>query len=140
MLDRFTQAERSRIMRLVKGKNTEPEITVRKMLHDLGFRFRLYRDDLPGKPDIVLPRWKAVIFVNGCFWHQHAGCSRAARPRSNARFWNRKLDRNVVRDHQNVRRLRADGWRTITLWECRIKDTPALRQKLERFIRKARPC
>lgn len=139
-MDRFTSAERSRIMRQVKGRNTGPELTIRKILHGMGFRFRLHRNDLPGKPDVVLPRWKAVIFVNGCFWHQHAGCPRAARPRSNAAFWNRKLDRNVARDGENVRRLRAGGWRTMTLWECRITDTPAFRRKLDRFIRKARPC
>lgn len=139
-MDRFTSAERSRIMRQVKGRNTGPELTVRKILHGMGLRFRLHRDNLPGKPDVVLPKWKAVIFVNGCFWHQHAGCPRAARPRSNAAFWNRKLDRNVARDCENVRRLLACGWRTMTLWECRIKDTPAFRRKLERFIRKASPC
>lgn len=139
-MDRYLPEERSRIMRLVKGKDTGPEIIVRRTLHKLGFRFRLHSAGLPGRPDVVLPRWKVAIFVHGCFWHQHPGCRRAARPKSHARFWNKKLDRNVARDRRNARRLRAAGWRVKTLWECQTANAGSLSRGLERFIREAKPC
>lgn len=139
-MDRVSREERSRIMGLVKGTDTGPEITVRKILHADGFRFRLHADHLPGKPDIVLPKWRSVIRVHGCFWHQHSGCPRAARPTSNVAFWNRKLDRNVQRDKENRRELIRLGWRVVTLWECQIKDTTAFRRRLRRLLLGSKKC
>ena len=97
-MDVYTPQQRSRVMAAVRSTDTEPERRVRRLLHRLGYRFRLHRPDLPGRPDIVLPKWRAVLFVHGCFWHQHPNCPRAARPTSNVDFWNRKLDRNFRRD------------------------------------------
>src|SRR5262245_34234702 len=98
MADRFTAEQRSRNMSRVRGRDTQPEIIVRKLLHRLGYRFRLHRKGLPGKPDIVLPKYRTAIFVHGCFWHGHPGCRRSARPTTNVEFWNRKIDGNVERD------------------------------------------
>src|SRR5688500_15685000 len=105
MADTFTKEQRSKIMSQVKSTNTKPEILVRQLLHRMGYRFRLHRKDLPGKPDIVLPRHHKVIFVHGCFWHGHEGCPRAARPTTNVDFWNTKIDRNVERDVRNRQEL-----------------------------------
>lgn len=132
-MDRIPPDQRSEVMRQVRGKDTKPEIRVRRLLHRLGFRFRLHRDNLPGKPDIVLPKWRAVIFVHGCFWHQHPGCSRAARPTSNVEFWNKKLDRNVRRDAENIRQLEEAGWRVFVVWECLIGDD-GIGPELSRFL------
>jgi DNA mismatch endonuclease (patch repair protein) len=123
LADKFTKPERSKIMAQVKSENTSPELAIRKLLHRLGFRFRLHRKDLPGKPDIVLPKHKTVIFVHGCFWHGHLGCKRASRPTSNTDFWNKKLDRNIERDRAAREELEKIGWRVMTIWECEIKDT-----------------
>lgn len=113
---------RSEMMSKVRGRNTTPERLVRSVLHCAGLRFRLHRTDLPGSPDIVLPRYRTAIFVNGCFWHQHSGCRRAVRPVTNQEFWNRKLDRNIVRDAVAVRNLEAMGWRVLVIWECELKN------------------
>ena len=93
---------------------------MRKSLHALGFRYRLHRKDLPGKPDIVLPKHKAVVFVHGCFWHSHEGCKRAARPTTNRTFWDRKLDRNAERDRKHHQALMALGWNVLVVWECEL--------------------
>jgi DNA mismatch endonuclease (patch repair protein) len=122
LADKFTKQARSKIMAQVKSENTSPELAIRKLLHRLGYRFRLHRKDLPGKPDIVLPKYKTVIFVHGCFWHGHPGCKRAARPASNTDFWNKKLDRNIERDHKAREELEKLGWRVMTIWECEIKN------------------
>lgn len=108
-------------MAAVKGKNTKPEIAIRKLLHAQGYRFRLHRKDLPGKPDIVLPKYKTVIFINGCFWHQHEGCKHAAIPETNREFWETKLNGNKQRDQRTRTALESQGWRVLTLWECEIK-------------------
>lgn len=113
---------RSEMMSRVRGRDTRPEIEVRKALHAAGFRFRLHRSDLPGKPDITFPKYRTVLFVNGCFWHQHPGCARAKRPASNRDFWNKKLTDNVARDTRNIRALQDIGWRVIVLWECQIRE------------------
>lgn len=105
----------------IRGKNTAPELAVRRALFAAGLRFRLHRKDLPGKPDIVLPGRKVAIFVHGCFWHQHAGCRYAKMPASNREFWAKKLLANVGRDQQAVSELRAAGWRVLTVWECSIR-------------------
>ena len=114
----------------VKGKNTTPELRVRKLLHRMGYRFRLHRSDLPGKPDIVLPKYHLCIFVNGCFWHQHPGCPRATIPASNVGFWKTKFMRTKERDQQNITALSKLGWHTLIIWECEAKNTSQLRQVL----------
>lgn len=129
-MDVFDQKKRSEIMRSVKSKDSRAELAVRRTLHRLGYRFRLHRTDLPGKPDIVLPRHRVVVLVHGCFWHQHRRCKRAARPTSNTAFWNRKLDRNEARDRTNGRRLRSLGWRVVTIWECQTADPTRLERRL----------
>jgi DNA mismatch endonuclease, patch repair protein len=133
MADVYSSETRSKVMSKVHGKNTRQEMFIRSLLHSLGFRFRLYRRDLPGNPDIVLPKWKAVVFVNGCFWHQHDGCRRASRPKSNVGYWDAKLSRNIERDKRNQQWLHELGWRTIIVWECDTKN----HQHIERFLREA---
>jgi DNA mismatch endonuclease (patch repair protein) len=110
-------------MRAVHGKDTQPECAVRSSLHRAGYRFRVHRPDLAGKPDIVLPRYRTVIFVNGCFWHQHPGCRKATIPVNNRKFWKKKLTRTVQRDAENVEKLAALGWRSIIVWECEMKES-----------------
>jgi DNA mismatch endonuclease (patch repair protein) len=130
-VDKFTKQARSKIMAQVKSENTSPELAIRKLLHRLGYRFRLHRKDLPGKPDIVLPKYRTVIFVHGCFWHGHPGCKRAARPASNTDFWNKKLDRNIERDRKAREELEKTGWRVMTIWECEIKNAGKVEEKLQ---------
>jgi DNA mismatch endonuclease (patch repair protein) len=113
-------------MSRVKGRDTSPELKVRKLLHRLGYRFRLHRRDLPGNPDIVLPRYHTVIFVHGCFWHGHAGCKRSALPETNREFWETKITGNVRRDQATIGTLVGRGWRVLTIWQCGMKDTQAL--------------
>ncbi|MGY4177641.1 DNA mismatch endonuclease (patch repair protein) [Bradyrhizobium sp. USDA 4518] len=117
---------RSRNMRAVRGKDTKPELAVRRAAHGLGLRFRLCRRDLPGKPDLTLAKWRTVIFVNGCFWHQHAGCAKAALPKSNVRFWKSKLEKNVLRDQRNQLELERRGWRVLVIWECDVARSGAV--------------
>ncbi|KHK00591.1 Very-short-patch mismatch repair endonuclease (G-T specific) [Desulfovibrio sp. TomC] len=106
----------------VKGRDTRPERALRSLLFRHGFRFRLYQAGLPGKPDIVLPRYKTIIFVHGCFWHRHPGCKRASMPASNAAYWGRKFERTVARDATNKRILEHMGWRVIIVWECELRS------------------
>jgi DNA mismatch endonuclease, patch repair protein len=117
MIDKVTAAVRSRMMGTVRGKDTGPERAVRRALHSRGYRYRLHRRDLPGAPDIVLPRFRTAVFVHGCFWHGH-DCPRGRRPTSHTEFWNAKLDGNIKRDRQNQAALRAAGWDVVVLWEC----------------------
>ena len=134
MADKFTKEKRSEIMSKVRSEDTTPEIKVRKLLHGMGYRFRLHRHDLPGSPDIVLPKYKSVVFVNGCFWHSCPACSaRRSRPRTNADYWKRKLDRNMERDRENYAKLAEMGWRVVVVWECETKDKniAALRERLK---------
>lgn len=121
-------------MARVKAANTRPELQVRSMLHRLGYRFRLHRKGLPGKPDIVFPSRRTAIFVHGCFWHQHPGCKNAMRPISNTTYWNAKLDSNTMRDRQNLQDLRALGWRVVVVWECELKDMERLARRLHSFL------
>lgn len=106
----------------VKGRDTTPELRVRKALHAMGYRFRLHRSDLPGKPDIVLPKYHICIFVHGCFWHQHPGCKRATLPETNREFWTKKLGQNVARDKAALESLERLGWRVLVIWECQTKN------------------
>ena len=121
MADVVSQAVRSKIMSSIRGRNTRPEMVVRRYLHRCGFRYRLHDRSLPGSPDIVLKRYKLVIFVHGCFWHRHTGCRLAATPASNAEFWLNKFTTNSERDRRNVQMLLHDGWRIIVIWECAIR-------------------
>ena len=113
--------QRSRNMSAIKSKNTKPEIAVRKLLHSLGYRFRLHRKDLPGSPDIVLPKYKTVIFVHGCFWHRHENCKYASTPKTRPEFWESKFGENVKRDKTNQKHLIKLGWKIIIIWECELR-------------------
>jgi DNA mismatch endonuclease (patch repair protein) len=135
MVDKLSPERRSENMRRIKSKDMKPEIVVRRLIHALGYRYRLHRKDLPGKPDIVFgPRRKAV-FVHGCFWHQHSGCGEGRLPRSNTGYWKPKLARNVQRDAQNVAVLREQGWDSLIVWECETKDLARLRRRLVQFLK-----
>ncbi len=134
MSDRVSAEQRSRNMARVRNKNTAPEMIVRKTLHRLGYRFRLHRRDLPGSPDIVLPRHHTAVFVHGCFWHGHPGCARAARPQTNEAFWNAKLDKNVRRDKEAQEKLSSQGWRVLVIWQCQTKNPADLEVLIHRFF------
>ena len=121
-------------MSKIKGKDTKPEKIVRSLLHQMGYRFRLHRLDLPGNPDIVLPKFRKVIFVHGCFWHGHKNCMRAKRPTTNKKFWNEKLSKNIKRDRKYPKELKKLGWRTLVVWQCEIKDKGLLMNKLRDFL------
>lgn len=136
-MDTLTPARRSEIMGLVKSKDTSPELAVRRIVHRLGYRFRLHRRDLPGHPDIVLPRLRSVIFIHGCFWHRHTGCPNTRMPKSRESFWSDKFRRNVERDRMARRRLRRDGWRVLIVWECEV-GRRGLEAKLKRFLEVSR--
>lgn len=139
MTDMFDTEKRSEIMSKIHSKNTTPEIRVRKLLHAMGFRFRLNRNDLPGKPDIVLPKYKAVIFVNGCFWHGCSTCKHAQiRPKTNSGYWNKKLDRTIQRDKKNIQELKFLKWKPLIIWECETKkkNLLELRNKINHFLKK----
>jgi DNA mismatch endonuclease (patch repair protein) len=113
--------------------NTRPELIVRSLLHRSGYRFRLHKKNLPGKPDIVLPKYKSVIFVNGCFWHSH-GCKDSGTPKSNTGTWRKKLEDTVLRDTRNYSQLEQAGWRVLVVWECELRDKEALCGRFERFF------
>lgn len=136
MVDVFSKRKRSELMSRVKTKDTTPETAVRSLLHHMGYRFRLHVRSLPGTPDIVLPRHKKIIFVNGCFWHGHRRCRKATMPSTNADFWKAKIDANRKRDARVKRKLRRMGWSVMTVWECRLSDMDALARSLDAFIRK----
>jgi DNA mismatch endonuclease (patch repair protein) len=124
MPDMFAPEKRSEIMAKVRGTNTTPEIRVRKLLHSMGYRFRLHRRDLPGNPDIVLPKYKTAIFIHGCFWHGCPTCRHASiRPVANAEYWNKKLERTKERDMRNKTTLEEIGWRAMVIWECEVKKS-----------------
>lgn len=120
-------------MSRVKNANTKPEILVRKLLHKLGYRFRLHNRELPGSPDVVLPRHRKVVFVHGCFWHGHT-CPRGKRPTSREDFWNTKLDKNLARDAKAQQELAEAGWNVLVVWECQTKDQTALSELLNTFL------
>jgi DNA mismatch endonuclease, patch repair protein len=131
MSDMVTKRQRSENMRKIKSKNTQPELIVRKLMYSMGYRYRLYKKDLPGKPDLVLKKYKTALFINGCFWHQHKNCKRATQPKTNRHYWNEKLIRNQERDKENYRRLEEIGWKVVIIWECETKDS----QKLKEIIK-----
>lgn len=122
MVDTVDKATRSRMMAGIRGTNTRPEIRLRKALHARGFRFRLHDLRLPGRPDIVLPRFRAALFVHGCFWHRHLGCRYATTPATRTSFWEGKFASNVARDARNLHELKTAGWRTAIVWECALRS------------------
>ncbi|HEY3277413.1 MAG TPA: very short patch repair endonuclease [Syntrophorhabdaceae bacterium] len=125
-MDRLSPDKRSSNMAAVRGKNTSPELTVRRLLHAMGYRFRLHAKKLPGKPDIVLAKYKICIFVHGCFWHQHAGCKRATVPGTHKKFWEDKFRQNIERDAKIQKELENSGWHIIIIWECETKTPTKL--------------
>ena len=134
-MDKITPEQRSYTMSRIRSKDTKPEMLVRQHLHALGFRYRLHSSKLPGHPDIVLPKWHTVIFVNGCFWHRHKGCKTATMPKSNVKFWRDKFKRNVARDKKEHAALEAAGWHVIVLWECEVKkQLPSLADEIQKDI------
>ena len=135
MADNWSKDQRSRLMARVRTRDTEPETRVRKLLHGMGYRFRLHPKDLPGSPDIVLPRYRKAVFVHGCFWHGH-DCAKGRRPTSNVDFWSKKLDRNVVRDRQSNDALGALGWKVLVIWECQTQEPDTLPSLLRTFLEK----
>ena len=135
MADIVDKETRSRMMSGIRGKNTKPELLIREALHAAGFRYRLHVKDLPGKPDLVFPKYHAIIFIHGCFWHGH-DCKRGARaPKDNAPYWQAKIERNRARDGRVLADLVALGWQARVLWECELKDEAALRKTLKAFLR-----
>ena len=135
MADKLTKARRSRNMAAIRSKDMKPEKVVRSLVHRLGFRFRLHQKDLPGTPDLVFPSMKKVIFVHGCFWHQHQTCREGRVPNSRQEYWIPKLTRNVERDAQHVLSLRKQGWKVLTLWECEIEKNGAIERKIVKFLK-----
>jgi DNA mismatch endonuclease, patch repair protein len=133
-VDIFDKAKRSWIMSRIKGRDTKPEILVRSIVHKLGFRFRKHKSELPGKPDIVLTKYRKVIFIHGCFWHGHKKCSRSSRPQSNKSFWAAKLDKNIARDKRNKHDLELQGWKVLIIWECETKNMEKIRTKVSKFL------
>lgn len=135
MTDKLTPERRSRNMARIRARDTKPEMAVRRLVHGLGYRYRLHQRDLPGKPDLVFASRKKVVFVHGCFWHQHTAtaCKIARRPKSGGEYWDAKLDRNVARDGEVKKALARLGWRSLTIWECQVRAGP---EALERSVRK----
>ncbi|MCY3989512.1 MAG: DNA mismatch endonuclease Vsr [Gammaproteobacteria bacterium] len=129
-----TREHRSRVMRAVKSRDTKPEMLVRRTVHGMGYRYRLHRKDLPGKPDLVFPKRRKAIFVHGCFWHGH-DCPRGARmPKSNRSYWQKKIGRNKDRDAKSLSEMARQGWSVLTVWECQMRDERALHSRLRRFL------
>ena len=122
--------QRSRNMSAIKSKNTKPEIAVRKVLHSMGYRFRLHGKDLPGSPDVVLPKYKTVIFVHGCFWHRHENCMYASTPKTRQEFWNKKFKKNIERDLEIQENIKNIEWRSVVIWECETKNIENLKEKI----------
>jgi DNA mismatch endonuclease (patch repair protein) len=133
-MDRISTEARSALMSKVRGKDTTPEMTVRRLSHRLGYRYRLHAKELPGHPDLVFPSRRKVIFVNGCFWHRHRCSSGRETPKSRMDFWLPKLERNRKRDIENQRRLRRMGWDVLVIWECQTRSLSSLEAKVTRFL------
>lgn len=135
-MDKISQKRRSANMRAIRSAGMKPEMLVRRLAFGLGFRYRLHRKSLPGKPDLVFGPRRKVIFVHGCFWHQHAICIDGKMPKSNTGYWHTKLARNIERDAENLAALKAMGWKPLVIWECETKDPKKLSTKIKRFLGK----
>jgi len=136
LADTHTKEQRRDNMRAIKSKNTKPELLIRSALHRMGFRFRLHKKDLPGKPDIVLPKYKTIIDVRGCFWHRHPNCKMATTPSTNTSYWIKKFTTNVQRDKDNQKKLESMGWNVIVVWECEISKLDKIINNLQHEIKK----
>lgn len=136
MPDVLTPEQRHRNMAAIHSKNTKPEMLVRKIAHSLGFRYRLHRKDLPGKPDLVFPRSRKIIFVHGCFWHMHDCKYGRVTPQTNAEFWQKKRSSNAARDEVNRSSLTESGWRVMTVWECQTRNVESIESRIESFLRR----
>jgi DNA mismatch endonuclease, patch repair protein len=136
-LDTLTKVKRSWNMSKIRSKNTKPEIAVRSKLHKAGYRFRLHVKGLPGKPDIVLPKYKTIIFINGCFWHRHKGCKYAYKPKTRVDFWNQKLNRNIKRQGEVLKELRDLEWKVLVIWECEIGNENLIRDRFKLIKKKS---
>jgi len=136
-MDVFLKKKRSWIMSRVKGRDTKPELKIRSLVHKLGFRFRLGNRKLPGTPDLILTRFKKVIFVHGCFWHGHKNCRRAKLPETNADFWKNKIKKNKLRDTKDIKTLKTLGWKSLTIWQCELKNSLKVQIKLKKFLKAA---
>jgi DNA mismatch endonuclease (patch repair protein) len=136
LTDKLTPERRSANMSRIRSRDTSPEMIVRRLLHGMGYRYRLHVAELPGRPDIVLPRLKRIIEVRGCFWHQHPGCIDSHIPKSRLEYWEPKLTKNQCRDEENRRKLRELGWRLCLIWECETNDASKISKRLVRFLRR----
>ena len=134
-MDRISKTKRSAVMRRITKTNTQPELRVRKLLHAMGYRFRLHAPEIPGRPDIVFRAKRKVIFVHGCFWHQHRGCKLARQPKSNLEYWVPKLEGNWRRDTRVRRQLARDSWSYLTVWECQVQDEKRLANRLSNYLK-----
>ena len=136
MVDSLGPRERSERMGRIRSKDTGPEMTVRRLVHGMGYRYRLHRRDLPGCPDLTFGRLRKTIFVHGCFWHRHgdSNCKLARLPKSRLEFWLPKLERNKARDQENIDRLIKEGWSVLVVWECELKDTASLSNRIRAFL------
>lgn len=136
MVDTISPKRRSENMRRIASKDMKPELVVRRLVHGMGYRYRLHASDLPGKPDLVFPSRRKLLFVHGCFWHQHGSlrCRIARCPKSNRRYWLPKLKRNTLRDAQHTGKLRRSGWKLLVIWECQTKNADVLANRIRRFL------
>lgn len=135
-MDKYSKQKRTQIMSNISGKNTKPEILIRKIAHSLGYRFRLHKKELPGKPDIAFPKYKKVVFVNGCFWHGHKNCNRSKLPVTHKKFWQQKIEGNIKRDRANYKALKKLGWSYLIIWQCSItkSNTAKLEVNISKFL------
>ncbi|HIB44038.1 MAG TPA: DNA mismatch endonuclease Vsr [Nitrospina sp.] len=136
-MDTLTKEKRSWNMSKIRSKNTKPEIAVRSKLHKAGYRFRLHVKGLPGKPDIVLPKYNTIIFINGCFWHRHKGCEYAYKPKTRVDFWNQKLNRNIKRQDEVIKELRDLEWKVLVIWECEVGNEKLIRDRFKLIKKKS---
>ena len=135
-MDNVSEERRSEIMSRIRGKNTKPELLVRRLVHSWGYRFRVHRSDLPGSPDIVFPKLRKIIFVHGCFWHRHLGCKYAYNPKSRIDFWQKKFEANIKNDDLAIKKLVDLNWDVLVVWECQIRDLLFLETTLRQFLEK----
>lgn len=134
-MDTLSPPERSDRMAQVRSKNTKPELAVRRLVHHLGYRYRLHGTDLPARPDLVFPSRNKLILVHGCFWHRHKGCRNNRLPKSRLKFWRPKLEANVLRDAKNINKLRVLGWGVMVVWECQVTNRERLERRIMRFLK-----
>lgn len=135
-MDHVLPEKRSRNMAAIQSTNTKPELAVRRLVHGMGYRYRLHAKELPGKPDIVFPSRKKIVFVHGCFWHRHQGCRYATSPKTRMNFWNEKFAQNVARDRRNRLALKKAGWTVMIVWQCELKNSEKLARRIDGFLQK----